>query len=302
VILDSTGNIYGTTEDGGSAGGGIAFKVAPDGTETVLHTFQGDGNGYYPADSLVMDAQGNLYGTTAAGGGSTNCNDIGCGTIFEISASGTESILYAFQGGSDGADPEGNLVSDAEGNFYGTTALGGGSPNCGDMGCGTIFEFTAQGTENILYLFDTNGNDGSTPLCGLIRDASGNFYGTTGVGGAMDHGTVFRLASDGTETVLHSFMGGSDGIGPTAPVVMDTDGNLFGTTRDGSGIGCRGSEGCGVVFEVTAKGRGKVLYPFRGSHGRTPLAGLLLGAHGELYGTASAGGKDNNGVIFKLEK
>ena len=110
------------------------------------------------------------------------------------------------------------------------------------------------------------------------------------------------MAPDGTETILYFFKGGSDGSVPVAPVVMDREGNLFGTTRDGSGIGCKDLDGCGVVFEVIAKDREKILYAFKRHQGRTPLAGLSLGAHGELYGTASAGGKDNNGVIFKLDK
>ena len=125
VILDGSGNIYGTTLDGGFTGGGTVFKLSPDGTETQLHVFGGGSDGLLPYGGLVMDSEGDLYGTTGAGGGSTNCGSGGCGTVFEINSGGVESVIYAFQGGQDGADPQAGLVGDADGNYYGTTGEGG---------------------------------------------------------------------------------------------------------------------------------------------------------------------------------
>ena len=304
VITDGAGNYYGTTSEGGNCtdeGFGTVFKLMPNGAESVLYAFAGsssdDGDG--PIGNLISDNSGDLYGVTYYGGNSGSCGDVGCGTVFEVMSSGRENLLHAFQSGSDGALPGGALVRDGNGNLYGTTEGGGGSANCG-LGCGTVFEIAADGTESILHPFQ--GADGVGPEGPLLLDGSGNLYGTATGGGETGNGVVFKLAPDGTESVLFSFPGGSGGEGPESGVLMDKAGNFYGTTDFGGGAGCKKFGGCGTVFEVTADGREKVLYAFRNSRGRDPEGGLLRGQHGELFGTTTGGGKHNHGVVFELKK
>jgi uncharacterized repeat protein (TIGR03803 family) len=310
LVADGSDNLYGTAEGGGASNRGTVFQVAPDGTETTLYAFQGGSDGFYPLATLLMDGHGDLFGTTIYGGSfnGSDCTANGCGTVFELEPDGTKISLYTFQGGSDGWSPMGALIADQSGNLYGTT-WGGGDTNCpgGSDGCGIVYRIAPDGTEMELYDFHGGSHDGEGPEGGLVADATGNFYGTTGAGGhcswaASGCGTVFRLAPDGTETVLHDFKSGKDGLGPDAGLVMDKKGNLYGTTFLGGGTYCGGS-GCGTVFEITAKGKEKVLYAFnKRGRGRYPWANLLLGAHGGLYGTANEGGNDNNGVVFELKK
>src|SRR5579862_2112489 len=189
LVADSSGNLYGTTGAGGATcrlyGCGTVFKLAPDGTETVLHQFTAEYDGSGPYGGLIMDAAGNLYGTTATGG-STGCGgiDYGCGTVFRISPKGKETILYAFGGSNDGADPDAGLVADKKGNLYGTTSSGGGGTQCivEFGGCGTIFRVTPDGKERVLYSF-SGGSDGADPEAALIMDKSRNLFGTASAGG-----------------------------------------------------------------------------------------------------------------------
>ncbi len=257
-----------------------------------------------------MDVSGDLFGTTTEGGSfsDTDCMDNGCGTVFELRPDGTKIMLYNFQGGGDGWDPVGALIADQSGSLYGMTTDGGdGGATCPNesYGCGTVFKITPDGTETQLYAFQGGSHDGSEPRGGLVADAAGNLYGTTAIGGtcmfnATGCGTVFKLAPDGKETLLYKFQGGGDGFEPLGGLIMDRKGNLYGTTLMGGGPKC-GHSGCGTVFEVTAKGREKVLYAFQNSRGRHPWAAPLLGAHETLYGTTANGGKDNNGVVFELK-
>jgi uncharacterized repeat protein (TIGR03803 family) len=296
LMEDGAGNFYGTTEFGGSANFGTVFKFATDGTETVLHTFQGGTDGIAPFSGLIEDDAGDLFGTTTAGGSS------GQGIVFEIAADGSETVLHTFQGGSDGSEPGGgSLIRDSSGNLYGTTSGGGGGTGCadGDQGCGVVFKVAPDGTETVLYAFQ-GGNDGAFPEASLIRDGAGNFYGTTLEGGPDDRGIVFRLTPGGTKTILYAFKGNRDGEFPEAGLVMDDNGNLYGTTYYGR-LGCSGS-GCGTVFEVSSKGHEKILYAPHSGGGRFPDAALLLGPHGDLYGTTLEGGKANQGVVFKLTR
>lgn len=228
--------------------------------------------------------------------------------MFRIAPDGTETVLHAFQAGSDGWQPSAGLIADGAGNFYGITA-GGGGGNC-QLGCGTVFKITPAGTETILYAFQ-GGTDGVAPVGPLLMDGSGNLYGTTGAGGGCTIattgcGTVFKLAPDGTESVLYAFQGGMDGWGPQSGVITDKAGNLYGTTIWGgvtSACHAVSGNGCGVVFEVTPAGAEKVLYAFRGQGGRYPEAGLLFGKHGELYGTATQGGDNrSNCAVPKVQK
>ena len=236
VILDSAGNLYGTTSGGGANGLGTVYALSPTDSEAVLYSFAGGTtDGQVPLGHLVMGSSGSLYGTTSAGG------TYDLGTVFEVSSSGTEIVLYSFAGGSqDGAYPRAGLIMDSAGDLYGTTSAGGTD----DLG--TVFEISASGTESVLYSFTGGAADGSDPNGGLLMDGAGNLYGTTSAGGADDLGTVFEISASGTESVLYSFVGGTtDGSSPTAGLIMDGAGNLYGTTSAG------GVSDVGTVFEIS---------------------------------------------------
>ncbi len=276
LISDAAGNFYGTTITGGSRGQGTVFKLNTSNQETVLYTFTGASDGGLPQASLIIDSAGNLYGTTTAGGSGAS------GTVFKIDTSNHYSVLYSFTGASDGQSPEAPLIMDAAGNLYGTT-FGGGSG-----GQGVVFKLDTSNHETVLHSF-TGGSDGASPQAGLLMDAAGNLYGTTGAGGPAGQGTVFKIDASHHETVLYSFTGGSDGAGPQAGLVMDAAGNLYGTTFSG-GSGCA-APGCGVLFKLDTSNHEMVLYSFTGgSDGSLPSAGLTMDATGNLYGTAFQGG------------
>jgi uncharacterized repeat protein (TIGR03803 family) len=291
--MDAAGNLYGTTLNGGTASGsGVVFKLAPDGTQTVLYSFcpqSSCADGAMPRASLLMDAPGNLYGTTFGGGAQLS------GVVFKLAPDGTETVLYSFcpqSGCADGAQPAAGLIMDAAGNLYGTTLNGGiGS------GSGVVFKLAPDGTETVLYSFCSQANctDGQGPQAGLLMDAAGNLYGTT-VAGGTGFGVVFKLAPDGTETVLYSFCSQAnctDGFQPFAGLIMDAAGNLYGTTA-------RGGTGFGVVFKLAPDGTETVLYSFCSqancADGAQPVAGLIMDAAGNLYGTTLSGGTSDQGV------
>ena len=283
LIMDSSGNFYGTTETGGPNNVGTVFKITPTGTESVLHSFGATAtDGTLPFAGLVMDGSGNLYGTTTGGGPHSQ------GTVFKITPAGTETILYSFTGGSDGGNPEAGLLMDSGGNLYGTTDQGGSSDS------GTVFKLTPAGNETILHSF-AGGADGSLPRAGLIMDSSGNLYGTTYQGGSSNNGTVFKITPSGAESVLHDFGAtATDGTLPLAGLIMDGNGNLYGTTSLGVG-----SEG--TVFKITPAGTETILYTFTGgSDGGSPEAGLVIGGNGNLYGTTYAGGAGSLGTVFEI--
>jgi uncharacterized repeat protein (TIGR03803 family) len=251
---DTAGNLYGTTPLGGNLGNGAVFKIDKSGTETVLYNFSGGSDGYGPDGGVVRDSGGNLYGTAMYGG--VGFGNSGYGVVFKVDPSGTETVLHAFESGSDGANPASALLLDLKGNVYGMTEAGGNS-ECGGTGCGTVFEVSPESggvwTETVLYAFCSVAGcaDGVDPLAGpLVMDAVGNLYGTTYFGGTADDGVMFELSPAGKETVLHSFTGGSDGANPRAGVIMDSRGNLYGTTEEG-GAKCYTSYTCGVVFKIT---------------------------------------------------
>ena len=310
VIFDAAGNLYGTTDWGGTYGGGTVFELTPTAgggwTEKVLHSFGNGADAAFPYACLIFDAAGNLYGTTGGGG------TYGVGTVFELSpAAGggwTETVLHSFNG-SDGHGPEAGLIFDAAGKLYGTTAWGGTGTDCLNTGCGTVFKLTpvAGGgwTETVLHSF--SNTDGALPFAGLIFDAAGNLYGTTQQGGSYGFGTVFELtptAGGGwTETVLFSFNGnwsGRDGGLPEAGLIFDAAGNLYGTT------GAGGTYAYGTAFELTPTAGGgwteTVLHSFNnnGTDGESPLAGLIFDAAGNLYGTTGGGGTYGLGMVFEL--
>ena len=230
LVRDSAGNFYGTTNQGGASGVGTVFKVDPSGNETILHSFNGSPDGAYPHAGLIIDASGNLYGTTY-GGGNNNCGSgFGCGTVFKVDNTGHETVLYSFcsEGGSnctDGLLTNAGLIQDSDGNLYGTTLLGGSKD------AGTVFELDTAGHETVLYSFcqAANCTDGVQPSASLIRDDAGNLYGTTENGGANStSGTVFKLDTAGHETVLYNFCSAancSDGAYPVAALIRDDAGN-----------------------------------------------------------------------------
>ncbi|MCX8515148.1 MAG: hypothetical protein ORN24_06225 [Burkholderiales bacterium] len=247
-----------------------------------------------PDASLVQGADGDLYGTTTGGGSSSFC-DGGCGTVFKITPQGAKTILYNFQGGSDGTVPDAGLIQGQDGNFYGATTTGG-DVNCNDgLGCGTIFKITPQGQETVLYSFHWK-TDGAFPLSTLIYGNDGNLYGTTEWGGNKNLGNVFKITTQGQETVLYSFQIGGDGSNPEGSLVQDSDGNLYGTTVTG------GDSGNGVVFKITPQGQETILHKFEQNQtdGVSPRSGLIQGMDGAFYGTTFGGGKDNSGVVFKI--
>jgi len=209
----------------------------------------------------------------------------------------TFTLLYTFTGGSDGRGPFGGVILDGAGNLYGTTTEGGNLA-C-SLGCGTVFKVDTSGNETVLYSFaGTGAGDGEYPNATLLRDTQGNLYGTTESGGAFGYGTVFKLSAAGAETVLHSFTGtGGDGKFPFGGVARDGQGNLYGTTNTG------GVFGVGTVFRVDATGNETVLYSFTGtgSDGKSPYAGVVRDAQGNLYGTTESGGTSNVGTVFKVD-
>jgi uncharacterized repeat protein (TIGR03803 family) len=315
LILDGAGNLYGTTEEGGSfshepctySGCGVVFKLTPVGkgkwTETVLYSFQGTDDGYVPVAGLVFDDAGNLFGTTYYGGPG------GWGTVFELTpgAKGgwTETTLYSFTDGADGANPSDSLTLDSSGAVYGTTQYGG-DLNCpgGDRvyGCGTVFQLTKNSdntwTEAVLYSF-TDSDDGGYPLGNVIFDSAGTLYGTTPSGGAGSGGTVFSLtpnASSWNLSTIYNFKRSPDGRGPSAGLIFGKNGQLYGTTLGGGTTGCN-AEGCGTVFELTQHKPGhwteRVIHRFQNgslSDGTQPAASLLIDQEGHLYGTTAYGG------------
>jgi uncharacterized repeat protein (TIGR03803 family) len=329
LTSDGAGNLYGTTEAGGNTkcsgnGCGVVFELTPksDGTwtESVLHRFSRGSDGATPLAGLTFDEAGNLYGTTSEGGGATECNGNGCGTVFELKpnsdGSWTESVLYRFTGGADGGQPVAGVIFDTAGNLFGTTVIGGDLTcyNNGN-GCGTIFKLTpnANGTwtENGLYNFPCSFMDcheGAFPKAGLIFDTAGNLYSTTDGGGSGD-GTVFKLTPSAngswTESVLHIFGWLPDGHDPVAGLIFDAAGNLYGTTQFGGvrrGLHLCGG-GCGTVFRLSPNSDGswtEHVFQFANHPAASPLAGLILDEVGNLYGTTYQGGPAGGGAIFKL--
>ncbi len=267
----------------------------------VLYRFPGyASDGWNPKASLI-DVNGTLYGTTEYGGSGTGCQ-YGCGTVFSISASGTENILHDFTGGSDGAYPVAALT-DVDGTLYGTTSSGGSAGGCYG-GCGTVFSITTSGSETVLHAF-SGPPDGAGPKAPLI-DANGTLYGTTAAGGKTNSGfcqqgcgTVYGITTSGTEKILHAFTG-ANGWYPVSGLT-EVNGTLYGTTLRGGGTGCGGSEGCGAVFGITKSGREKLLHGFGGgSDGDSPQAGVT-NLNGILYGTTNVGGSTSRyGTVYSI--
>jgi uncharacterized repeat protein (TIGR03803 family) len=284
LILDSGGNLYGTTAGGGANGFGTVFQLAQgSGTITTLASFNG-ANGDGPLAALIMDGSGNLYGTTLDGGASA------LGTVFELAhARGTITTVASFDG-ANGARPVGALILDSSGNLYGTTEQGGGHSQ------GTVFEL-AHGGSTVSTLASFNGANGYYPAAAVVLDGSGNLYGTTAGGGPAEGGTVFELAHGSRTITTLALFGYTEGYAPSAGLIMDSSGNLYGTTGYG------GTFGDGTIFELPRGGDEIiVLASFDGSDGKLTQASLTMDGSGNLYGTAPQGGAYNDGTVFELAK
>lgn len=326
LLVDGQGNLYGTTTAGGTAGLGTVFKLAPDGTETVLHSFAGGaGDGAEPMAGLVADRQGNLYGTTESGGGRNY------GTVFEVAADGHAAILHFFNGSPhDGAYPIASPVLDRAGNLYVTTLGGGLQSNYCGVGCGAVVKIApsaiSPGGDEVIHLFEPDSADGTNPGGNLVWDGSGDLLGTTLLAGSTKCiagggcGVVFKLSPNGhggfTETVVYAFQGGADGATSYSGLVPDGAGNFYGVTFEGgvnkgASAACNfGNSGCGTIYEITAAGKERVVHRFNGTpkDGANPQGNLYLSSAGVFYGTTVAGGTDpacfeneGCGAIFSLK-
>jgi len=288
LIRDAAGNLYSTVDYGGTSFAGAVFKVAPNGTETVLYSFSGGSDGAYPFSPVVRDGAGNLYGTTSMGGSAN------AGVVFKVDANGTETVLHSFTGGQDGVTPIGGLLRDKAGNLYGTTSQGGTSND------GVLFKITPRGKEIILHTFTGSTKDGKYPsYTSLLSDAQGNLYGVTEEGGAADGGILYKLSTSGKLTILHSFKGGTtDGCNVLGTPFMDAAGNFYGTTSS-----C-GTHMLGTVWKVDQSGKEKVLHSFAGgtADGEYPLAGVIVDADGNIYGNTETGGSDDVGTVYEISK
>jgi uncharacterized repeat protein (TIGR03803 family) len=286
LIADASGNLYGTTEEGGpgpiNTATGTVFEI-PAGTHTLstFATFT-TSIGAFPAGGVIADAAGNFYGTTLQGGAN------GVGTVFKVAAdTHAISTLATFNTGNGGY-PVAGLIADAAGNLYGTTNVGGANND------GTVFEISAE-THALSTLVTFNGNNGAQPHAKLLADAAGNLYGTTFAGGASGYGTVFEIAA-GTRALSTLVMfNSSNGANPEAGLIADADGNLYGTTQNG------GAKNFGTAFEVAAGTHDiSTMATFDFYNGANPLGCLLADAAGNLYGTTLADGPNGAGTVFEL--
>ena len=347
LVQDAAGNFYGTTQQGGITGGvcansglngcGTVFKLDPAGNETVLYKFTGGTDGQFPSAGLVLDAAGNLYGTTQYGGPVTAKCGIGCGTVFKLDPAGTLTVLHSVgsqaglvmdaAGNLYGSTTEGilkldpatqaftvldstagsgaALTLDASGNIYGTREFGGITGGaCGTNGCGIVFKLDTTGAYTVLYSFTGAGGDGYNPASPLVMDAAGNFYGTTTEGGAPN--CVAGLGVPvGCGTVFKISPSGAEtilnlngGAYPVGGLLLDAAGNLYGTTEFNAPT--TGGPG-GVVFKMDASGVETVLHEFTGlPDGQAMLAGVVMDPAGNIYGTTSTGGPSSFGTVFKI--
>jgi uncharacterized repeat protein (TIGR03803 family) len=334
LVQATDGNFYGTTDGGGAndnpgicpGGCGTVFKITPSGTLTTLYSFcvrTGCTDGAGPGGGLVQRTDGSFYGTTTWGGTNQNCilangGAGGCGTVFKISPGGTLTTLYSFCAQAncpDGYRPSDGLVQGTDGNFYGTTEVGGAND------AGTVFKITPGGALTTLYSFcaESGCSDGGGPSR-LVQGTDGNFYGTTWGGGTGQIctslnvpgcGTVFKITPGGTLTTLYSFHG-ADGSIPEAGLLQATDGNFYGTTEDGgaSNACVTGIYGCGTVFKISPEGKLTTLHNFCPevycTDGAGPEAGLIQATDGNLYGSTTSGGDltcddpSGCGTVFSL--
>jgi uncharacterized repeat protein (TIGR03803 family) len=269
------------------------------GTETVLYSFTGGKDGGYPDGDLAIDSAGNLYGSVVEGG------DFASGAVFQLTPSGTQTVLYSFTGGADGGQPYGGVTLDSQGNLYGTAVIGGNGGVCVESGCGVVYKLTKSGgtwTQSVIYNF-TGGNDGYGPGSGVTFDRHGNLYGTTPTGGAKGFGTVYQLQHQPGDTwafkLIHTFTGGTDGGTGSAGRLFDGVGHLYGVATVG------GANAKGVAYSLTPTRVGewtlKTLYAFKGRpDAGFPYGGPIFDKAGNLYGSTYYDGANNLGSVYKF--
>lgn len=312
VLVGPDGALYGTTYSQGisgctaNLGCGLVYKLRPRLTvcesalcywnETTIYRFSGNSDGAYPEGDLIVGQNGEMIGTTFAGG-NTGCEfgtQSDCGVVFTMNTGGQESVIYTFSGGAAGSSPASGVIQDATGNLYGTASQGGTS-GCSGSGCGVVYELSPNGsgwTQTVLYTFQ-DGSDGATPLGGLVLDSAANLYGTTSAGGSGGGGTAFELNPSGggwSFHLLYSFTAPGNGSmpGSRASLAIDTSGNLYGTTF------YEGAFGKGAIFKLTNSGGSwsyASLHDFTGgTDGALPHSNVVFDSQANMYGTASSGG------------
>ncbi len=296
VVFDHEGSLYGTTYLGGASGGGVVFKLSPEGKETVVHSFCSESNcadGEFPYAGVVFDEKGNLYGTTVGGGFG------GYGVVFKLTPAGEYTVLHRFCSDNNCADgkwPLAPVVADHKGNVYGTAGQGGANNNGG-----LLFKVTPTGEYSVLYNFcaESNCADGSFPRAGVVLDENGNLFGTTDLDGSYGNGTAYKLTPGGEYTVLYSFCGDNSCLNGPSGVVLDRRGNLYGTA---GGSGTHGTGLADFVFKLSPEGDETTLHQFCPDYTCEAYDshGVVLDGAGSLYGTAYSGGPPGGGVVFRL--
>lgn len=301
VVFDKSGNLLGAASAGGTYTYGTVYKVTPKGKGGPLYTFTGLDDGAFPQSTPIIDKHGTIYGTTMDSGFGLDC----CGVIYTVKKD-SFSVLFRFPSGAGGYKAISGVIEDSKGNLYGTTMWGGQQPcDNDDTGCGVVYEVSPAGVETVLHAFQ-GGSEGKWPHGGLARDPQGNLYGTTTYGGdpTCHCGTAFKIAPDGTFTILHIFTGtNGDGANPTSSPILDKAGNLYGTTSGGGATTCPNPAGgafCGVVYEISASGTETILHQFSGQDGSVPMGPLTLWK-GVLYGMTETGGTNASGTVFALK-
>jgi uncharacterized repeat protein (TIGR03803 family) len=310
LLQAADGSLYGTASGGGlngnfaaancfNQGCGTVFKIDTSGNFTLLHTFTAT-DGAFPMAGVIQGKDGYFYGTTAGGGGNLSCVSnggvTGCGTVFKMDSSGNLTTLHSFNG-SDGAFLQGGLIQGSDGNFYGTTSVGGNA-SCNSQpvqtsGCGTIFKLDSSGNLTVLHAFA--GPEGTQPTSALIQAADGNFYGTASFGGSSNNGVVYRMDTNASIVVLHSFSG-ADGSVLYGGLMQATDGNIYGVAYGG------GAYDYGSIFKITTAGTFTLLYSFMNSDGADPTTSLIQATDGNFYGTTLQGGNSFEGTIFRMDR
>lgn len=291
LSIDQRGNLYGTTLQGGTNNLGTVFEIKSSGKELILWNFGNGTDGAGPGAGVIRDGNGNLLGTTSAGGIYNG------GTVFDLTPSGTETVLWNFGNGKDGLEPDGPVL-DVNGTLFGTTRLGGANPP--PPGYGTVWELTPSGTETVLHSF-AGTKDGAQPDGNVVIDKKGNLYGNCHTGGAHSVGTVFKLTPSGKLKVLHAFSG-AGGVNPYADVVLKS-GYLYSTTNTG------GTYNGGTVWKMTLSGALTTLWSLgNGTDGTWTTSGVALDKSGNIYGMTQYGGTGSCttgshsgcGIVFKV--
>jgi uncharacterized repeat protein (TIGR03803 family) len=278
------GNIYTTSEYGGTQSYGTLFKVTPSGTATIVNSI-----GYFVVSGATLGTDGNFYGANLDGGPGGDCGFAGCGQVYKVTPSGVLTLLYNFTGYADGADPYSAPIEGTDGKFYGTTFYSNGTTNS------TVYSVTSSGTFKTLHTF--TAAEGQSVTAGLVQGTDGNFYGVASSGGANDWGTIFKMTPAGDLTVLYSFCSVSncaDGATPYDALIQASDGNFYGTTSKGGTAG--------VAFKITPGGTYSVLHNFvpQNGDGAYPSSSLVQATDGKLYGVTPSGGSGSYGTIYSI--